>query len=180
MLDTGLQVIQLRLAQPREMFEMPQSDLFSDYRNFLTGVDYCISELRSRRSRAPVRLELSLPHSETEAGLAEKISRTLRRYCDHRMAYNQRERRAVRFDGAAAFYVGLPIAALGLLVVVLGAKTTDPTANGGLVLDTLGWVLTWVGLWFPLDALIFTPLGYGRENQVLRLLGDAEIVISSL
>lgn len=170
-------VILLRLNDPSELFEMPQSDLFSEYRNFLTGVDYCISELRSHRTRTPVRLEISLPDTAVDAEVAERIGRTMRRYCDHRITYNLRERRASRFDGVASLWVGLPVAALGMLIVILGAKAVSPVGNGGLVLDTGGWVLAWVGLWFPLDSILFTPLGYGRENQVLRLLHDAEIVV---
>ena len=87
---------------------MPQSDLFSEYRNFLTGVDYSLSELRSRRSRAPVRLELSMPSSEVDDGTAGQIGRTLRRYCEHRIDYNKRERRAVRYDGLWSLRVGCP------------------------------------------------------------------------
>jgi hypothetical protein len=167
----------LHLNHASEMFEMPQSDLFSEYRNFLTGVDYCISALRSRRDRSPVRLELSLPSSEVDAGVADRISRTLRRYCDHRIDYNVREGRASRFDGAAALWVGLPIAALGMVVVILGAKVANPDGSGGLVLNTGGWILAWIGLWFPLDSILFTPLGYGRENRVLRMLRDADVVV---
>lgn len=170
-------VVVLHLNHASEMFEMPQSDLFSDYRNFLTGVDYCVSELRSRRNKIPIRLEVSLPDTEVDEGVAERIARTLRRYCDHRIEYNLRERRASRFDGAASLWVGLPIAAIGMFVVILGAKLTNPSDNGGLVLNTGGWILAWVGLWFPLDSMLFTPLGYGRENQVLRLLHDADVVV---
>ncbi|HEV3132786.1 MAG TPA: hypothetical protein VGY51_12565 [Acidimicrobiales bacterium] len=171
------QVIHLGLAQASEMFEMPQSDLFSEYRNFLTGVDYCVSELRSRRSRSVVRLEISLPPSEIEPGMADRISRTLGRYCDHKMSYNDREQVAVRYDGVSSLRVGLPIAALGFVIAVLGAKVLNPSTDSGLVLDTGGWVLAWVGLWYPLDTIFFTPLGYGRENRVLQLLHDAEVVV---
>jgi hypothetical protein len=38
-------------------------------------------------------------------------------------------------------------------------------------------VLVWVGLWFPLDTLIFTPLAYGRENRVLKRLRTADVLI---
>jgi hypothetical protein len=175
--NDDLQVIRLRLAQSSEMFEMPQSDLFSEYRNFLTGVDYCISELRSRRSRAAVRLEISLPPSEIEPDLADRMGRTLRRYCEHKMSYNDRERSAVRYDGVSSLRIGLPIAAVGLAIAVFGAKIVNPTTDSGLVLDTGGWVLAWVGLWYPLDTLFFSPLGYGRENRVLRLLHGAEVVV---
>ena len=43
------QVIELRLNRAEEMFALAQTDLFSEYRNYLTGVEYCISLLRSQR-----------------------------------------------------------------------------------------------------------------------------------
>jgi hypothetical protein len=36
----------------------------------------------------------------------------------------------------------------------------------------------WLGMWFPLDQLLFYPLAYGREDRVLRLLQNAEVVIA--
>lgn len=174
------QVIRLRLSQAQDMFEMPQSDLFSEYRNFLTGVDFCISELRSRRSRRPARLELELPPSEIDEGTAERIGRTLRRYCSHRISYNQRERRAVRRDGVSSLRVGLPVAALGFLVAVLVSRSVGGSNDVQILLDTAGWVLAWVGLWYPLDTLLFTPLTYGRENRVLELLHNAAVVVTPI
>jgi hypothetical protein len=47
------------------------------------------------------------------------------------------------------------------------------------VLDTTGWVLVWVGVWFPLDTIFFTPLGYGREIRALAHLRDAEISVTT-
>jgi len=46
-------VISLPLATAEEMYVVARSDLFSEYRNHLTGVEYCISVLRSRRSPQP-------------------------------------------------------------------------------------------------------------------------------
>lgn len=171
------QVILLRLARAVDMFQLPQSDLFSEYRNFLTGVDYCMSELRSRRRRDAVRLDLELPPSEVQEGIAEQIARSLRAYCEHRIAYNRRERRAVRFDGMSSLRVGIPIAVVGLVVAVIAAKAAGSAGSSNVVLDTLGWVLAWVGLWFPLDTLLFSPLAYGRENRVLALLAEAEVSV---
>jgi hypothetical protein len=171
------QVISLQLTCAEDMFQVPQSDLFSEYRNFLTGVDYSISELRSRRSRAPVRLELAMPSTEVDHRTVEQIGSTLRRYCDHRIAYNKRERRAVRYDGVWSLRIGLPITILGLIAVVNTVSLTGQQGNFNLAFDTLGWVLVWVGLWFPLDTLLFSPLAYGRENRSLLLLRDAEIVV---
>ncbi|MGH9080340.1 MAG: hypothetical protein ACRDYE_09770 [Acidimicrobiales bacterium] len=169
--------LHLQLSRADDMFEMPQTDLFSEYRNFLTGVDYCISELRSHPRRTPVRLQLELPSSEIDHQTEGQVRGTLRRYCDHRLSYNQRERRAVRLDGMSSLRVGIPVAIVGFLVALLGARATGTSGNTTVVLDTGGWVLAWVGLWFPLDTLLFTPLGFGRENQVLLLLREAPVEI---
>lgn len=175
--ERASEVISLSLTSPEEMFHLEQTDLFSEYRNFMTGVEYCISVLRSRRSGGPVRLELSLPADQIEEGVRERISRTLYRYCDHRIAYNQRERRAVRFDGVSSLWVGIPLAVVGFVLVIIKGSLVGPTGNTNLVVDTGGWVLVWLGLWFPLDTLLFTPLAYGRENRVLERLRTATIAL---
>jgi hypothetical protein len=176
--ERGCQVIELRLMRAHDMFEMPQTDLFSEYRNFLTGVDFCISELRARRSWQPVRLEIHLPPEHIDEGVTERMVRTLRRYCDHRIRYTRREVRAQRVGGVSALRIGVPVCTLGLLLT--GLATTIHPADGAahVVTDHLGWVLAWIGLWFPLDQFLFFPLAYGRESRVLRLLRDAEVVVS--
>jgi hypothetical protein len=170
-------VIELRLNRAEEMFALAQTDLFSEYRNFLTGVDYCISLLRSQRMRAPVRLELLLPPSEFDDGLSDRVSVALRHYCDQRISYNQRERRAVRLGGLWSLWVGVPIVVLGYVLVIFAGRLVGRTGNINLVFDTTGWVLVWVGIWWPLDTFFFSPLGYGRENRVLRHLRDAEVSV---
>jgi hypothetical protein len=171
------QTIELRLARAEEMFVLDQTDLFSEFRNFLTGVEYAISVLRGHRSRRPLRLDVALPAAEADDGTARRITRTLRRYCDDRIAYNQRERRATRFDGLSALVVGMPIVIAGFLVVVFGAHVAGRHQNANLVIDSGGWVLVWVGMWFPLDTLVFSPLAYGREIRALRRLRTADIVV---
>ena len=171
------QVIMLRLNHAEEMFALAQTDLFSEYRNYLTGVEYCLSVLRSQRIRAPVRLELSLPPAEVAQGLGDRLSVALRRYCDQRISYNGRERRAVRLAGLRSLWVGIPIVVLGYLLVIFTDKLVGPAGNTNLVFGTTGWVLVWVGIWFPLDTFFFSPLGYGRENRALQHLRDAEISV---
>jgi hypothetical protein len=173
------QVITLRLQHLDDMFILPAVDLFSEYRNFLTGIDFCISTLRGRHSRRPVRLEITLPPDRVEPGQSERVSRTLRRYCDHRMGYNSRERRAVRFDGVSAMLrAGLALAVAGLLIMAWSSQIEPADGVKRLVTDHFGFVLAWLGLWFPLDQFFFYPLAYGRENRVLLLLREAEVTVA--
>jgi hypothetical protein len=177
--ESTTQVIQLRLAHANEMFELPQTDLFSEYRNFLTGVDFCLSEMRGRWSFRPVRLEVYLPSDEIDDGLAERIRRTLGRYCDHRIRYNRRETSSQRYGGFSALRIGLPICLVGLLLTLLSSHLLTSGSVSDTLAEQFGWVLVWIGLWFPLDQLIFYPLSYVRETRVLRILSQAEVVIAA-
>jgi len=170
-------LIELRLNRAEDMFALAQTDLFSEYRNYLTGVEYCISLLRSQRLRSPVRLQLSLPPAEVKDDMADRFSVALRRYCNQRIRYNERERRAVRLGGVRALAVGVPIVVLGYLLVVFEGRLVGPSGN--IVWDTTGWVFVWLGIWFPLDTFFFSPLGYGRENRALEYLRDAEITVTT-
>src|ERR1700722_13191153 len=118
------------------MFILAPADLFSEYRNFMTGLEYCISLLRSRRSSGPVRIELALPAHQISEGTDQRIRRTLTRYCDHRIAYNQRERRATRLDGLFSLWIGLPIVVLGFVVVIIKSSILGGGGNANLVLDS--------------------------------------------
>ena len=169
------QTIELRLNRVEEMFFLAQTDLFSEYRNYFTGVEYCISLLRSQRIRRPVRLQLSVPPAEFDDTLGDRVGVALRRYCDQRISYNDRERRAVRLGGLWSLWVGVPIVVVGYLLVIFENRLVGHSGN--IVLDTTGWVLVWVGIWFPLDTFFFSPLGYGHENRVLQLLRDAKISV---
>ena len=72
---------------------------------------------------------------------------------------------------------GAPIVVMGYLLVIFESRLVG--AAGNIVLDTTGWVLVWVGIWFPLDTFFFSPLGYGRENHALKHLRDAEISVTT-
>lgn len=174
--DADRQVVRLRLVHLDDMFEMPRTDLFSEYRNFLTGADFCISELRARVSRKPVLLHVELPPSEIDEGVADRFRYTLRRYCEHRIRYSVRERRALRIGGVSALRIGLPLAIAGM-VLTWWANVGADSEEAAIVTDHLGWVLAWLGLWYPLDQLLFYPLAYNREQRVLTLLRDADVVI---
>ena len=66
---------------------------------------------------------------------------------------------------------------IGYLLVIFEDSLVGHSGN--IVLDTTGWVLVWVGIWFPLDTIFFTPLGYGREIRALAHLRDAEISVTT-
>ena len=69
-------VIEIDLNAPAEMFELAPTELFSEYRNHLTGVEMCLSDLRSHAYRRPVKVVVSLPEPELTPHTADDIART--------------------------------------------------------------------------------------------------------
>jgi hypothetical protein len=168
------EVIHLRLGRLEDMFQTSEADVMSPHYRFEPGIDYCISELRRRRARSPIRLELEVPAPPPDAGAEDRLRQTLARYCEDRIGRNDRERRIARRDAYAALKVGIPIAMVGLAIAVATA-----VANSSDDLPNLaGWVLAWVGLWYPLDTILFSSLVPKRENAVLAQLQSAEVVVS--
>jgi len=169
------EVIHLKLGRIEDMFQMPEWDPMASHDAFEPGIDYCVNELRSRRSRAPVRLELDLPASQRDPGTAARLRQTVARYCEDRIRRNDRERRIARRDGYAALKIGVPVALVGLAIAV--ATAVAQTQEDYTLPNLAGWVLAWVGLWYPLDTILFSSVGPKRENDILIRLQDAEVVV---
>ena len=170
-------VIRLRLGRAEEMFQSPEWDISSPLGRIEPGNDTCIGELLSRRSRSPVRLELELPAAYVGPETATRLHEAIARYCHDRIARNDRDRRSARRTGYHSLRIGIPIALVGLALAV---ATTVANNNDDFTLPNLaGWVLAWVGLWYPLDTIAFSSVGPTRENAVLARLREAETVITA-
>lgn len=170
------EVIHVRLGRAEDMFQTSEWDPMSSHYRFEPGIDYCISELRSRRSRSPVRLELELPPSQLDPETVVRIPQAIAHYCAERIGRTNRERLTVRRDAYAALKVGIPVALVGLVIAV--ATAVAQTQDDYTLPNLAGWVLAWVGLWYPLDAILFSSVTPKREIAVLTRLQRAEVVVN--
>jgi hypothetical protein len=171
------EVIRLPLGRVEDMFETPPWDASSPHGRFEPGIDTCISELRSRGRRSPVRLELELPASQVDPETPTRLRETIARYCEDRIGANNRQRLIARRDGYAALKIGIPVALVGLGIAV---ATAVAQSNDDFTLPNLaGWVLAWVGLWYPLDTILFSSVGPKRENAVLERLQVADVDVTA-
>lgn len=171
------EVIRLELARAADMFDDPVVELGATFGSSISGIDRCVAELTSGKPDRPVRLELVLPEAEITPGLDERVTTSLRRYCDDHFDQNDRVRRGMRRSGWRALRIGFPITLLGLTIVTLGANMSpdDPARD---VIDIAGWVFAWLGLWYPFDKVFFYPTDVRRENYALKSLTAATVTIT--
>jgi hypothetical protein len=170
-------VIRLDLARAVDLFEKPQVELGSSHGTFQPGIERCIAELESRPTGRPARLELTLPRSEISDGLEARLAVSMRRFCDQRSYVNDCNRRSTQRSGVRALRIGLPVTLLGLAITAIAFHTGDSDDPQTAVVDILGWVLAWLGLWYPFDKLIFYASDDVRENRALETLRDARITV---
>lgn len=169
--------IVLRLQHPDELFVLPTADLFSEYRNWLTGMEIAISELKGQWRRRPVRLRVQLPEHEITRDLAPKMQRAVTSFCTRRRRYNGNEIRSIHRDGWGALVIGLLI----LIVSLIGQQVVRDhfTATWSIVFfaDGLFMVTAWIGMWYPLDQLVYYARPYRLETKALEQLASAEVVV---
>ncbi len=174
-------IVRVELARAIEMFEQPTVELGSSIGGYSPGIERCITELTAHPDRGtPPRFEVALPAEEIADGLAERMTVTLRRVCEERIRHNDCTQVATVRAGFRSFAIGLPVTMLGLAITAGATKIGDIDDAVRAVVDILGWVLAWVGLWYPFDKILFYPLDAARENRVLAALRDAEVRIVPL
>jgi hypothetical protein len=116
-----------------------------------------------------------LPASEIQDSTGPRLAAAVRRYCELRLREIELDRRVIRRDGWAALGLGVVLFAVGLWLssVFLSKGTPGP------VKDLLGngafLVIAWVGLWYPLDSLVFTAQPLKREQRALITLSRARL-----
>jgi hypothetical protein len=173
-------VLRVELAHATDMFERPTLELGSTIGGFTPGVDQCIADLAGHPEEKGVLLEIALPPEEISADLPEKMKVSLGRYCSERAGYNASARSSTIRSGLRAFRIGLPVTIVGLAITAGATKIGNIDDALRAVVDILGWVLAWVGLWYPFDKILFYPLDNLRENRALATLGRAEVRVVPL
>jgi len=78
-----------------------------------------------------------------------------------------------------ALHIGLPVTLIGLAITAVASHTGDSDEPQTAVVHILGWVLAWVGLWYPFDKLLFYPSDFVREMRAFEMLRGATIKIVS-
>lgn len=171
--------IEIVLDDLDHLFVAPPVDPYADGFSTRSGVDRCIDRLRSMRGTDPIPIRLVVPADQVDPVTTDRVRRALARWCDDQITTNRFRRRAAQLDGWTSLKFGIPATLVGFTLVA----TSSDAAVGGqqvddVLLEHLGWVLSWVGLWFPVDALVFGPMLVGRETRAWMRLRDAPLTLA--
>ena len=141
-----------------------------------------IEELVGRLDARPVRhlrVVISVPELELRADTHAQVQRGIRTYCDQRLAQTRATIEAQRREGLRALVLGIVLFTVGFLVAREISRSGLDDDVRSFLADGVFLVFAWVGLWYPLDALIYYPMRQRRDQRLLRILGAAEIDVST-
>ena len=173
----------VHLARPDELFAADPTALLRDPAGARTrpGIDELLAELltRPRRHRNP-QLVVTLPATEVADDTAPRLTTAVGRWCAQRIEQDEQETRVLWRQGLRSMYSGVLLFVIGLLLSSEFLSPGMPTILQEALGNGFFLVLAWVGLWYPLDLLIFARQPLRREIRVLDSMARLPIEVRPL
>jgi hypothetical protein len=157
------------------MFTVEHPDYFSDTATLVPGIDQIVGQLRTRRLDEGVRATVELPAAEAGSDAGELLGAAIARYCRARLGVLDDQLRAVRHEGIRALAIGFVMLVVGLALSQVTSNSDLPESLRVFFGDGVFLIAAWVGIWYPLDTLIYVPAPLRRDRRVLRALLDADV-----
>jgi hypothetical protein len=129
------------------------------------------------RSRA-LGLVVHLPPSEAESALAAEVGPAIRNYFAYLDEKETARLRSLARDGRNALAIGLVILAVSLVSTYLVA-TYVPFSNLSRLIEESLVILGWVGIWGPLEILLYDRVSPLRRRRLYRRLAKVAVEIRS-
>ncbi|MBS7543765.1 hypothetical protein [Ancylobacter oerskovii] len=171
--------IDIRLRDLRNFFATPEVDPFAGEDIDESGIDRLIDLVTAERGwrRRPVRVRLHVVPTPANAELAPRIGEALARYCDTNRDYAERKLRETRREGMRTLAVGTAFLALCIGAAALINSSALEDMLVGELLSEGAIIAGWVGLWRPVEILLFDWWPYARDRALYAKLRRLDIIV---
>jgi len=178
MASTFILDIDLHLKTIKHLFLEPEFDPFENEELQISGAEEAANFLRTKqRKKRQVRLNIFLPAEQFDSDLQRMTADALSRYCDFKIALNQRQLEIGRTEGRRAIMIGLIFAALCLLMVTVVYFLGPLSDTLFMIFGGIFTILIWMAIWSPGETFLYGLQPYKLEIRTYQALKDAEIVI---
>ena len=168
----------LELDRIDDLFIGPEVDVTRVLLDPEPGMDILMDELRAKRLPEHVRTVITLPDPAAEEGTsAEHIQALIDSYCRSNIRRNELEISAIRREGLMELVpamILLTVTTLLSLAIAKSSPFSDETNK--LIIAGLG-ILSWVGMWRPLGALLYDWWEPYRDNRIYRRLMEMDLIV---
>ena len=145
----------------------------------ISGMEELILELTPHRVRGGVRLNLVLPEEEIKEDTHEAVKQAIVRYCGLRLRQTQLELENQRREGFTALRIGSLLFLLGIALSYLLTRNSIPDTVQAVLGNGVFLLIAWLGLWYPLDLLVFLRRPLIKRKRVLRALEAVDLHLAA-
>lgn len=119
-----------------------------------------------------------LPRTQIKPDLAGEISHAVKRYCEMGIRRAEDEVKMLRREGFRTLLIGLSlfVVFVSLAEALVRTRLPSPVRNF-LGEDGLFIVVGWVGLWYPIETLLYSGRPHRREIAVLQTIRSMQIEV---
>ena len=157
-----------------DLLQPPTPELAARLGRIDSGIDDILLHLDAERLPSRLRTTIVLPATLVDA---TGLRSTLSEHCRLRLRSADLRLRAQRRETTRLLLIGGWLFLLGVLLSFEFLQQRWPPIVQDLLGDGVFLVLAWVGLWYPLDHLIFSRRTVARERNLLRAVQDMEVVV---
>jgi hypothetical protein len=168
--------IQLRLGHIGQLFNSLDPAPFRERGLDQAVEQYILEAARELGGREALEIVVHLPGSELTHPLSAEIVPAIGHHFRHLATAEDSALRELARDGRRALAVGLVIFATCLFLIALIEEYFPYPRLARLAEDSL-IILGWVGMWGPLDILLFERGPLLRRRRLYRRLMDASVAI---
>lgn len=173
----GAYEVTVRLEEPNQMFEARPADVERGRGPVDPGIQQLRDEVAYRSADARGTVTIVLPEDKATPEVERGIKRAIAQYCKTGIDRDEHELAAVHRDGWRTFAIGAVILGFGLALSEVVLKSKLPHELRDFFGNGLFVVVAWVGLWYPLDTLIYAGRPYRSERKMLRAIARLEFVV---
>jgi hypothetical protein len=168
--------IELRIGRIAQLFNSFDPAPFRERDLDKDAEQHIVASAREVPVGHALRIVVHVPRSEMESPLAPEIEPAIRNYFDHEVSVENSALRELTRDGRRALAVGLSILAASLVSIYL-VSTHVPFPNLARLAEDSLIILGWVGVWGPLEILLYDRVPLIRRRRLYRRLASASVEI---
>ena len=168
----------LELGEADEFFAGSEPNVAAGRPGLPAGIDQIREELDARSLPDALATVIMLPRAQVKSGLSTDFARAVDRYCTMGIAKAENEIKTLRREGRRTLLIGLSLfVVFGILAEVVVRTSLPSPVRDFLGSDGLFVVVGWVGLWYPIETLLYSHRPYRQEIAVLQLIRRMQIEI---
>ncbi|MGF1481324.1 MAG: hypothetical protein ACFB4I_17880 [Cyanophyceae cyanobacterium] len=169
----------LKLDNINHLFKEPEFDLFIPQADSSSGIERIVNQLKPTSLTDKVRTKISLPDHQLSDNLEQSIINALQHYCNTKIEKISNDIASLRGQGMRALRRGLLFLAVCLIVSTLFDRVEYLPILVHRFLNEGFLIAGWVGLWYPIELLLYEWGPLRRQKQIYEMIKDMEIEVTT-